>query len=151
MIRVLCNFWARCREWAVVASDYYMGSSLNSFPRIRTKITFIAYLQDSAFKTQLSQQTSNMSEKKNMNHWFASKLLQTYSSAALLAWAAGATGNTNYHTLRGSFIWSNNADSRVHIPVAATSWKQTVLLRFQIRWVDQRAAAFFWGSYLARI
>ena len=64
MSSVLCNFWARCREWAVVASDYYMGSSLNSFPRIRTKITFIAYLQDSAFKTQLSQQTSNMSEKK---------------------------------------------------------------------------------------
>ena len=40
-----------------------MGSSLNSFSRIRTKITFIACLQDCAFTVQLSQQTSNMSEE----------------------------------------------------------------------------------------
>ena len=31
-----------------------------------------------------------------------------------------------------------------HIP-------QTVLLRFQARWVDQRAIAYPWGNYLARI
>ena len=42
-----------------------MRSSLNSFSRIRTEITFTAYLQDSAFKVQLSQQTLNtiLSEK----------------------------------------------------------------------------------------
>jgi len=45
-----------------------MGSSLNSFSRIRTKITFIACLQDSAFTVQLSQQTSNMSEESC--EWF---------------------------------------------------------------------------------
>ena len=40
-----------------------MESSLNSFSRIRAKIKFIAYLQDSTFKVQMSQQTSNMSEE----------------------------------------------------------------------------------------
>ena len=40
-----------------------MRSSLNSFSRIRTEITFTAYLQDSAFKVQLSQQTLHMSEE----------------------------------------------------------------------------------------
>ena len=43
------------------------------------------------------------------------------ASAALLAGAAG-TGK-HYHSLHGSFAWSNNAGSMAHIPVA----KQTVL------------------------
>ena len=43
-----------------------MRSSLNSFSRIRTKLTFtvdLQYLQDSAFEVQVSQQTLNMSEE----------------------------------------------------------------------------------------
>ena len=44
----------------------YMRSSLNSFSRIRTKLTltvYLQYLQDSAFEVQVSQQTLNMSEE----------------------------------------------------------------------------------------
>ena len=47
------------------------GSSLNSFSRIRGQMAFTAYLQDSAFEVQSSQQNSNMSGK-NVNGWFAS-------------------------------------------------------------------------------
>ena len=41
-----------------------MRSSLNSFSQTRTKITFTAYLQDSAFKVQVFQQTSIMTWRK---------------------------------------------------------------------------------------
>ena len=41
-----------------------MRSSLNSFSHTRTKITFTAYLQDSAFKVQVFQQTSIMTWRK---------------------------------------------------------------------------------------
>ena len=37
-----------------------MGYFLNSFTWKRTKNMFIAYLQDSALKVQIPQQTSNM-------------------------------------------------------------------------------------------
>ena len=41
-----------------------MRSSLNSFSQTRTKITFTAYLQDSAFKVQVFQQASIMTWRK---------------------------------------------------------------------------------------
>ena len=78
-------------------------------------------------KVQVSQQTSNMSEQ-SCKWLICIKLLHS-------------------HTLHGSFAWSNNAGSMAHIPVA----KQTVLLRFQDRWVNQLGTAYSWGNYLARI